>query len=149
MVLGEATAYHVPGRRERALVSGFRVRLRSIEARLATVERRVGFGPDVSDLDEAIARAMSEKHIAADAQDYEQAAELRDTERRLRTEKETKQRRWSAVHPDLFALAESVRALRDELAQMRELLREHGIEAPDDNPHRDDHGEDDQAGGAA
>src|SRR6266700_6958296 len=85
----------VPGRRERTLVSGFRVRLNAIESRLTAVEQRVGFGPDVSELDKELVRVLGEKHAAADAQDYERAAELRDTERGLAAAKAEKQREWS------------------------------------------------------
>ena len=105
----------VPGRRERTLVSGFRVRLTEIEARLAAVEQRVGFGPDVSEIDKEIVRVLGEKHAAADVQDYERAAELRDTERRLTAEKAGKQREWSAAHPDLVSLGETVERLEAEV----------------------------------
>ena len=118
----------VPGRRERTLVSGFRVRLADIESRLAAVEQRVGFGPDVSKLDKEIVRVLGEKHAAADAQDYEQAAELRDAERRLSAEKAGKQREWSAAHPDLESLGEAVRRLEAEVGGLRQLLRQHGID---------------------
>src|SRR6266700_1514290 len=109
----------VPGRSERALLSGLRAELKEIEARLTVVEQRVGFGPDVSELDEAIVRTLGEKHAAADAQDYEQAAVLRNTERVLRAEKESKQRQWSATHPGLSSLAETVRRLDDEVRLLR------------------------------
>ncbi len=118
----------VPGRSERALLSGLRAELKEVEARLTVVEQRVGFGPDVSELDEAIVRTLGEKHAAADAQDYEQAAVLRNTERVLRAEKESKQRQWSATHPGLSSLAETVRRLDDEVRLLRALLSQHGIE---------------------
>ena len=130
----------VPGRRERTLVSGFRVRLSEIESRLAAVEQRVGFGPDVSDIDKELVRVLGEKHAAADAQDYERAAELRDAERRLTAEKAAKQGEWSGAHPDLVAIAETVERLGAEVAGLRQLLSEHGIdprptaEPPADGP---------------
>ncbi len=118
----------VPGRRERTLVSGFRIRLSEIESRLTAVEQRVGFGPDVGEIDKELVRVLGEKHAAADAQDYEQAAELRDTERRLTAEKAAKQREWSGAHPDLVALAETVGQLGAEVRRLSQLLAENGIE---------------------
>ena len=115
-----------PGGAEAAPASGLRADVAAIQSRLESVERRVGPGPDVSDLDEAIAHALSEKHAAADAQDYEQAATLRDTERRLRGEKKARQQQWSAAHPDLASLAETVRQLGEEVRQLRALLGERG-----------------------
>ena len=125
----------VPGRRERTLVSGFRVRLNAIESRLTAVEQRVGFGPDVSELDKELVRVLGEKHAAADAQDYERAAELRDTERRLAAAKAEKQREWSASHPDLVTLAETVENLAAEIRRLSQLLSAHGIDPrPDGEP---------------
>src|SRR5579859_4936604 len=112
-----------PGRSESESVSGFRAQLAAIESRLSSLEHRVGVGPDVSDLDGAIARTLGERHAAADAQDYEQAAVLRDTERRLRAEMESRRRQWTASHPDLATLAEAVQQLAE---QVRRLLDPHG-----------------------
>jgi hypothetical protein len=128
----------LPSRRERLLTAGFRARLNELESRVAAVEQRVGFGPDVSELDSEIVRVLGEKHAAADAQDYEQAAELRDAERRLTTEKSAKQREWSAAHPDLTSLADTVERLEAELGRLRRMLRQHGIEPPPDDQ-ADDH----------
>src|SRR5215475_12578573 len=128
----------VAGRRERLLTSGFRVRLSELEARVTAVEQRVGFGPDVSKLDKEIVRVLGEKHAAADAQDYEQAAELRDAERELTTQKAARQHEWSAAHPDLVALAETVERLEAEISRLRQMLRRHGIESqPGDQPDHD------------
>src|SRR5215475_13859166 len=119
---------NLPSRRERLLTSGFRARLNELESRLGAVEQRVGFGPDVTELDKEIVRVLGEKHAAADAQDFEQAAELLDAERRLTTEKSAKQQEWSAAHPDLVSLAETVERLEAELGRLRDALRRHGIE---------------------
>ncbi|MGN6791515.1 MAG: UvrB/UvrC motif-containing protein [Streptosporangiaceae bacterium] len=83
----------------------------------------------MSELDEEIVRVLAEKHAAADAQDYEHAAELRDAERRLTTEKAAKQHEWSAAHPDLVSLARTVERLEAEIGRLRQMLRRHGIES--------------------
>jgi ATP-dependent Clp protease ATP-binding subunit ClpA len=125
----------VTARRERTVTSGFRVRLNELESRVTAVEQRVGFGPEVGELDKEIVRVLGEKHAAADAQDYERAAELRDAESRLTTEKAAKQREWSAAHPDLVSLAETVERLEGEIGRLRQMLERHGREpASDDQP---------------
>ena len=102
----EATAAAGPlsrltGRRDRSLIAGFRTRLAAIESRLTAVERRVGTGPEISELDDLIDQITSERQAAAEDQDYEQAAALRDRERRLLADKASRQHQWAATHPDL------------------------------------------------
>ncbi len=118
------------GRRERALMSGFRARLTAIESRLAAVEQRVGAGADVSELDQEIDEVVGSKHAAADAQDYEQAARLRDREIELHAEKESRQEEWAVTHPDLSSLAETVRKLGHDVQRLAGLLRQDGIGQP-------------------
>jgi hypothetical protein len=117
----------IPGRGERGLVSNFRAQLKSIESRLNAVEQRVGFGPDVREVDEEIARLLGQEHAAADTQEYELAASLRDRERDLIAERDSRQRDWSAAHPDLSSLAETVRRLGDEVRSLSERLNQAGI----------------------
>ena len=81
-------------------------RLDVVEGRLAAVEQRVGTGPDTSDLDEQIAQVRREKESAIDAQDYEQAAALRNREKELLASKAARQEQWAAGHPALPDLAE-------------------------------------------
>jgi ATP-dependent Clp protease ATP-binding subunit ClpA len=108
-------------------------RLEAVEARLAAVEQRVGTGPDTTDLDEQIDRVRGERHAAADAQDYEQAASLRDREKELLASKAARQEKWAAGYPALPVLAERVQHLADEAERLRALLRQHGID-PQDKP---------------
>jgi ATP-dependent Clp protease ATP-binding subunit ClpA len=120
-----------PGRRplrEGALVTEVQARLDAVEGRLAALEQRVGTGPDTSDLDEQIGRIFGEQHAAADAQDYEQAASLRDREKELRASKAELQEQWAARHPDLPVLAEQCQQLSGEIERLRALLRQHGID---------------------
>jgi len=91
----------------------------------------VGIGPDTSDLDKQIDRVRSERHAAADTQDYEQAASLRDGEKELLASKAARQEQWAAVHPALPDLAERCQQLADELERLRALLRQHGIDPQD------------------
>jgi hypothetical protein len=87
--------------REHMLLSGAQARLEAVEARLAAIEQRPGTGPDTSDLDEQIDRVRGERYAAADAQDYEQAAALRDRQKELLTAKAARQDEWAAGHPDV------------------------------------------------
>jgi hypothetical protein len=119
--------------REVTLVTGWRPRLGVIEDRLAAVEQQMGTRADTSDLDAQIDRVRGERHAAADAQEYEQAASLRDREKELLAAKAARQEQWAAGHPTLPDLAERCQQLADEIEGLRALLREHGIE-PQDKP---------------
>jgi ATP-dependent Clp protease ATP-binding subunit ClpC len=117
--------------RERELLPGVVARVDTIESRLSAVEQRVGTGPDTGDLDRQIEQVQRDRQAAADAQEYEQAATLRDRERELLAEKDSRQQQWAAAHPDLPSLAEKIRQLSDEIERLRALLRQHGIEHED------------------
>lgn len=103
----------------------------SLDSRLSAVEQRVGTGPDVADLDLQIAHARRGKESAADAEDYEKAAALRDRERQLLAEKTSRQRGWAAAQLDLPSLAAELHRLTDEVERLRRLLRQQGIEPRD------------------
>jgi len=109
-------------------------RLEAVEQRLAAIEQRLGIGPDTSDLDEQIARVRREKESAIDAQDYEQAAALRNREKELLTAKAARREQWTAGHPARPDLAERYQQLADEIERrLRALARQHGID-PQDKP---------------
>jgi ATP-dependent Clp protease ATP-binding subunit ClpA len=119
--------------REGAPVTEAQTRLDVVEGRLAAVEQRVDTGPDTSDLDEQIDRIRRERHAAVDAQDYEQAASLRDREKELLASRAVRQEQWAAEHPALPDLAERCQQLTEEIERLRALLRQHGID-PHDKP---------------
>jgi ATP-dependent Clp protease ATP-binding subunit ClpC len=100
----------------------------SIDSRLSAMERGVGAGPEVSDLDQQIAQVSQDKEAAASAEDYERAAQLRDRERRLLAEKSSRQAEWAAAHLELSSLAEELHRVGDEVGQLRELLRRRGAD---------------------
>jgi len=103
-----------------------------LEKRLAAVERRVGStGPDTSFLDEQIKIVSGKRQAAANVQEYEEAASLRDRERQLLADKAARQEEWAAEHPGPPSLAEHCRQLGDEIERLRALLRAHGIESED------------------
>ena len=108
-------------------------RLDAVEDWLAAVEQRVGSGPDTSDLDEQIDRVRRERLAAANAQEDEQAAALRNREKELLADKAVRREEWAAEHPALPVLAERVQQLADETERLRSLLRQHGID-PQDKP---------------
>ena len=118
---------------EQNLRPAVQTRLEAFERRLVAIEQRIGTGPDTSDLDEQIAQVCREKESAIDAQDYEQAASLRNREKELLASKATRQEQWAAGHPALPDLAERYQQLTDEIERLRALLREHGID-PQDRP---------------
>jgi ATP-dependent Clp protease ATP-binding subunit ClpC len=112
------------GRKKRMLPSQLLARLDSVESRLAALEERVGTGPDMQDLDQQIMQVRRDKEAAIDVQDFEKAAALRDAERQLLEEKDSRQREWATAHLDLPSLS-------DEVERLRGLLRQHGIEPRD------------------
>jgi ATP-dependent Clp protease ATP-binding subunit ClpA len=129
--------------------------LDTIDDRLSAIERHLGISRPVPaalrDLDERIAQVRRDKEAAIDAQDFGQAAALRDAEKRLIEER-------ARVEQDLAAAAASQEAgagteagggmgsgagdpgggesdellrQRARVARLEALLREHGID-PDD-----------------
>jgi hypothetical protein len=119
------------GSSEGRLLSQLRERINAIDTRLSGIEQRVGAGPGLSDLEEQIVRLRSERLAAADAQEYEKAASLRDREKELLAEKASRQQQWATAHPDLPSLAEKYSQLSEELGSLRALIGQHGVE-PDD-----------------
>jgi ATP-dependent Clp protease ATP-binding subunit ClpA len=111
------------GRGKRKLLSQALARLDSMEGRLSALEHRVGV-PDTGDLDQRIAQVRLDKESAIDAQDFENAAALRDAEKQLLGERASRQEEWAGTYMDLPSLSTEVERLRD-------LLRQHGIEPQD------------------
>jgi Clp amino terminal domain, pathogenicity island component/UvrB/uvrC motif len=113
----------------RGTLLGVESRLDGMEKRLAAIERRVGTRADTTELDEQIKKIRAERLSAADAQEYEQAASLRDSEKQLLAARDARQEEWAAKHPDLQSVAEQCQQLSAEIERLRGLLREHGIES--------------------
>jgi hypothetical protein len=128
---GEQPERAHPAPRERALLSEVVARIKTIDSRLSAAEQRVGAGPDTGDLDQQIEQVQHDRQAAADAQEYEEAASLRDRERELLADKDSRQQQWAAAHPNLPTLAEKIGQLTDEIERLRALLRQHGIEPED------------------
>jgi ATP-dependent Clp protease ATP-binding subunit ClpC len=112
---------------ERTLMPAVLRLVESIDSRLSAVERRVGTGPDSADLDRQITQARRSKEAAVGAEDYENAAALRDLERQLVAEKAARQQEWAAAQLDLPSLAEGLRRLTDEVERLQGALGQHGI----------------------
>ena len=108
------------GRGKRKLLSELRGRLDSLDWRLSVLEQRVGASPDLAQLDQEITQVRRDKESAIDAQDFENAAVLRDREQHLLGDKAARQQEWA----DLPSLS-------DEVERLRDLLRQHGIEPQD------------------
>jgi len=97
-------------------------RIEAMDSRLSAVEQQMGAGPDVGDLDQQIVQARRDKEAAAGAEDFENAAALRDRERQLLADKASRQKDWASAHPDLPSLAEGLHMLSDEVGRLRGLL---------------------------
>ena len=103
-------------------------RIDSMDGRLTALERWVGMGPDVPELDQDLARLRREKEAAIDAQDFETAAALRDKEKRLLAGQPSRDKSEAA---GTSSLAEDIARLSAELDRLRGMLRERGIEPGD------------------
>ena len=58
--------------------------------------RRMTAPPDLREIDEELAEARKDKESAIDAQDFEKAAQLRDTEKQLRDKRDKRDKEWKA-----------------------------------------------------
>ena len=65
--------------------------------------RRMTAPPDLREFDERIANVRREKESAIDAQDFEKAASLRDSEKTLLQEKAQREKEWKAGDMDVVA----------------------------------------------
>jgi ATP-dependent Clp protease ATP-binding subunit ClpC len=65
--------------------------------------RRMTAPPDLREFDDRIAEVRKEKESAIDAQDFEAAANLRDSEKQLIAEKSQREREWKAGDMDVVA----------------------------------------------
>jgi ATP-dependent Clp protease ATP-binding subunit ClpC len=65
--------------------------------------RRMTAPPDLREFDEKIAQTRREKESAIDAQDFEKAASLRDTEKKLLIAKAEREKQWKAGDMDVVA----------------------------------------------
>ncbi len=102
--------------------------IESLMARLAALEWFAGMTPDTAEVDEELARLRREKESAIDAKDYQLAEALSDAETNLLIDRDRRAAQWSQ-RP---SLATQVRQLQAEVERLRTVLREHGIDAPDE-----------------
>ncbi|MBV9161292.1 MAG: ATP-dependent Clp protease ATP-binding subunit [Pseudonocardiales bacterium] len=65
--------------------------------------RRMTAPPDLRDFDEKIAAVRRDKESAIDAQDFERAAKLRDSEKQLLIKKSDREKQWRAGDLDVVA----------------------------------------------
>jgi ATP-dependent Clp protease ATP-binding subunit ClpA len=108
------------GRGKRRQLAELRDQLDSVSWRLAVLEQRVGTTPDLAQLDREITQIRRDRESAIDAQDFENAAVLRDREQRLVDDKAARLQEWAALP-----------SLSDEVERLRDLLRRHGIDPQD------------------
>jgi ATP-dependent Clp protease ATP-binding subunit ClpC len=122
---GEGASW--PPRSARAgAVDDVLAQLDALDRRLTAIERWVGIGPDVRELEREIVQVRRDKEAAINAQDFETAAALRDNEKNLIAAKDRREKEW--VDPgDRPSTAEDLLRLSAELGRLRSVLRDHGI----------------------
>jgi len=89
--------------------------------------------PGLRDYDEKIAEARKEKDAAIDAKDFDGAAALRESEKRLLAERERRIAEWSA-DLNVVAMSEELDRLRHQVARLTGLLLQHGISPGEAQP---------------
>jgi ATP-dependent Clp protease ATP-binding subunit ClpA len=82
---------------------------------------------DLREAEEQLAQVRREKEAAIQAQDFEQAAMLRDQETQLLPRLAEREREWTAG-VDLAAVIQENHKLHSEVERLRELLGRHGID---------------------
>lgn len=88
--------------------------------------------PGLARLDASLGQIRRAKEAAIDAGEFDTAAALRDTEKRLLIERQRQIGQWTDGGNLLTSLEENLR-LRAEVERLRGLLRHHGID-PDEGP---------------
>jgi len=132
------TGYQGPGVMSAGSRLGERMRARlpddalarfdALDRRLAALERWVSIQPDLDDLDQEIAQVRQEKEAAIERQDFENAAPLRDKEKRLLAARADREKEWAESAAGRRSVAKELDRLSTELERLRAILREHGIE---------------------
>jgi ATP-dependent Clp protease ATP-binding subunit ClpC len=121
------------GKRARAQLPDVTLtRASSLDRRVAAIERWVGMRPDLDQLDQEIAQVRREKEAAIDRQDFEASAALRDQEKQLLAARAAREKEWTEAAAGRMTLAQELGRVNAELARLRAILREHGIEPGDD-----------------
>src|SRR3569623_2840580 len=70
--------------------------------------RRMTAPPDLREFDEKIANVRRDKESAIDAQDFERAAHLRDSEKQLLARKSAREKQWKSGDLDVVAEVDDV-----------------------------------------
>jgi ATP-dependent Clp protease ATP-binding subunit ClpC len=128
---GEGASWRARQTARAGVIDDVVARLETLDQRLAAIERWVGLAPDVHEIDQEIAQVRRDKEAAIDAQDFETAAALRDTEKHLITAKNRREEEWEADTGGRPSMAEDFTRLSTELERLRTLLRDHGAEPGD------------------
>jgi ATP-dependent Clp protease ATP-binding subunit ClpA len=88
---------------------------------------RMSVPDELREAQEQLTQVRRQKERAIDAEDFDQAAALRDQEQQLLGRLVEREREWTAG-VDLEAVIQENQRLHGEVQRLRELLREHGIE---------------------
>ncbi len=74
-------------------------------------------------------RSRAQPERGGDSQDFESAAALRDKEKELLTGKDRSEADWTAAAADRLPVVEELARVNAELARLRMILHQHGIES--------------------
>ena len=122
VLAGWGASYALVRGRVVALLTG-RYALADLKTRLVRLPVPVG----LADVTEQLSQVQRQKTAAFEKGDHEGAAELRAREKQLCAEKLRLEQEWTASVDVRAVIAENQRVHR-ELARLRDLLRQHGVE---------------------
>jgi hypothetical protein len=105
------------------LLSGYAAEEATARTRLV----RMTVPAEIRELEQQLAQVHRQKQAAIDAEDFDQASELRDQEQQLLRRAAEREMEWTAG-VDLAAVIQENQRLHREVERLRELLRQHGIE---------------------
>jgi len=86
----------------------------------------------IDELDQEIAQARREKDAAIDRQDFDAATALHDQEKQLLAARAAREKSWMQAAAGRPSLASEFGRVNAELARLRAILREHGIDPGND-----------------
>jgi hypothetical protein len=98
--------------------------LESLMSRLAALEQFAGISPDLTDLDDELARLRRLKESAIDAKDFQRAEALSDAETDLLVDRDRRASQWL----ERPSLAADVTRLQAEVERLRTVLRLNGLD---------------------
>jgi ATP-dependent Clp protease ATP-binding subunit ClpA len=116
------------GGEERRLLSDILEAIGMLDIPLSSLQRRLGGRRELDNFEQQIKEIRARQEAAADAEEYEKAAALRDSEKEIAARRALSEAEWAAAHPDVSpAAADALQRLGVEIELVRSLLRAQSV----------------------